>query len=261
MTLSPWKYCTDQKIENQIKEVTKCLGIKESEIDFEPLEVQEKINEMCSSAVYEASRLYEENFAELNLPPKVQVLVMEEAVQLQSVCHLLHKKKKVYFKNKEHKKILENALKTIIQRNITLQQFLNVIYDREKEKNKGEYGFKNGALVIKGYLESFILKPLRDMGGVYGDTFNNLTVNQINQKSPRFSQEHKEWINSLVEGTESFKYYQTTKQALDNEKIPYNKYIDFVASELYKINIIYKLHSTRSINLFGESPLPWEQPN
>lgn len=75
---------------------------------------------MCSSAVYEASRLYEENFPELNLPPKVQVLVMEEAVQLQSVCHLLRKNKKVYFKNTEQgilrafwSKLLKPLLKKI----------------------------------------------------------------------------------------------------------------------------------------------------
>ena len=63
----------------------------------------------------------------------------------------------------------------------------------------------------------------------------------------------------MVESTESSQDYQKTKQALDNGKIPYNKYIDVVPLELYEINIIYKLHSTTSI--FGQLTLPWKQPN
>ena len=44
---------------------------------------------MSNGAVYEAFRLYENNFGEFNLPPQVQVFVMEESIHLQNVCHLL----------------------------------------------------------------------------------------------------------------------------------------------------------------------------
>ena len=44
---------------------------------------------MSNGDVYEAFRLYENNFGEFNLPPQVQVLVMEKSIHLQNVCHLL----------------------------------------------------------------------------------------------------------------------------------------------------------------------------
>jgi len=50
--------------------------------------------------VYEAFCLSEKSDAKLYILPKIQVLVMEESVHFQNVCHLLLSNKNVVFKDK-----------------------------------------------------------------------------------------------------------------------------------------------------------------
>lgn len=212
--LSPWRYCIDPNMKDKIQKVAQMLGIKEDNIDFTPLEIRKGIKDMLNGAVYEASRLYEKNYAKFNLPPKVQVLLIEECVHLQNVCHLLVSNQKGCFKNKV---ALQTNLRIIIRKNLTLQEFLGVIYEHEKNNSFGEYLFKESAPLIKSYLQNFIIDPLLQIEGVHGNIFTDgsLTPQETSQNALKFYEEQREWLQNLINTSKSFLFYQDTKNKLD----------------------------------------------
>ena len=82
---------------------------------------------------------------------------MEECIHLQNVCHLLVSNQKGCFKDKV---ALQTNLRIIIRKNLTLQEFLGVIYEHEKNNSSGEYLFKESAPLIKSYLQNFIIEKI-----------------------------------------------------------------------------------------------------
>lgn len=62
--------------------------MQESEIDFDKDETIKGLKNMRDGALCEASRLYEQNYSQFNLPLPVQVATLEEVIHLQSVGYL-----------------------------------------------------------------------------------------------------------------------------------------------------------------------------
>lgn len=214
---APLRYSTDTKIKDKIKKLAADLGIKARNIDIQPLEMLKGITNMCNGAIYEASRLYDQNYAKFNLPPRVQVLLMEECIHLHNVRYLLESKKKGCFKNKDS---LQKAFRTIILKNITLQKLLGFIYNHEKNKSAGEYGFESRAPLIQSYLQDLIIDPLLQIEGVHDNIFtdDSPTPQETSQKGLQFCEKQQEWLRdlqNLVDTSEGFPLYQSTKNRLD----------------------------------------------
>jgi hypothetical protein len=88
LQLAPWRYKDDTKTD-MIKDTAKLLGINESVIDLSPEEITNGLNNMLNGAVYEAYRLYEQNYAQFDLPRQVQVALFENTIHLQNVGYVL----------------------------------------------------------------------------------------------------------------------------------------------------------------------------
>ena len=253
--LSPWRSSIDSNRKATIQKVASMLGIKEDNIDFSSLEIREGIQNMLNGALYEAYRLYEKNYAKFNLPPRVQVLLMEECIHLQNVNHLLTSNPRGCFKDKI---ALQENLRFIILKNLTLQKFLGVIHEHQKNNSSGEYLFKESAPLIKNYLQDFIIDPFLQIEGVHGNIFTDesLTSPETNQIALEFYKEQTESLQELqdlIDTSESLPLYQDAKEKLDRGEISYQTFVDFISYALYTFNKKFKLSKIDMINLVGPS--------
>ena len=76
-----------------MENVAELLGIDASNINFTPSEIIKGFINMRNGAICEASRIYEQNYAQFNLPRQVQVALMEDIIRLQNVTYLLETQK------------------------------------------------------------------------------------------------------------------------------------------------------------------------
>lgn len=226
---------TDEQIQtfNKVKEITKLLGIQPVKIDFTPLEITNCFDNMLYGVICEASRIYDENYAQFNLPRQIQVALVEHVMRLQNITYILQKNNHLF----NDLNGLTEALEPIFAHNKTLEEFGELIHDVQKKESSGPYNFDNVGPEIKKSVQTFFLEPLKLM------RFKNPNLKA--KKVEVLYQERIKWMQQIpkkAETAKSYPVFQDLRTDFWAGRVTFQELLDKGCSVLYESTIPYNLH-------------------
>ncbi len=239
LQLADWKYSQDQNQKDKIADYAQFFGIKESDIDFDRTEIIDGLSNMSKGAICEASRLYEQNYSQFNLPPQVQVAALEDTIRLQSVGYLLESHDDFF--EEQQVDDLTKSLCSVFELHKTFEELCDCIHEVQENKNPGQYFYHKKSPAIRNNLYSFVIEPLRRMRYVY-DTYS---TGNILTKRDAFDAHQKriKWlqdIQQIAKKTSSSKTFQKLKTSFYAGQIPYEDFLNSAPYMLYQLNEKYK---------------------
>lgn len=201
--------------------------MQESEIDFDKDETIKGLKNMRDGALCEASRLYEQNYSQFNLPLPVQVATLEEVIHLQSVGYLA--KFNDYFFEEQEIDELITYLENVFMLNKTFEELYNFIYEVQKKETSSPFYFQKASSTIKNNLYSLIGQG----------------VLESHQKRLKLIQK----IQEMAENTLKFSEFHELKKDYDAGTLSYEKLLNTASYVLYQKNEKCKLYRTKEQRL------------
>lgn len=162
--LAPSRY-SGGSTSKKFKDLIEILGIKPTDIDYTPEEIQEYFINLHNGLLHEISRFYDTYYAQYNLPRQVQVAVMENCNRLQNIEKFFGKNIEKLDSNGDYLRSLRKDFKRVFELNKILEELCDIIHEEQKiqyeRENSVPYPFENMGSKIREDLKSFLDKILQ----------------------------------------------------------------------------------------------------
>lgn len=203
---------------------------------------------MLNGAVYEAYRLFEQNYAKFGPPRQVQAALFENNIRLQNVRYVLQHSRDIF----ADKRKLKLAFEKVMLRTNDLKALCDVIDKVNKETNPNytQLGLQSASSAIEKNIQSFLIEPLQNLRIVCNSSDSSV---ESQKKSYYEGENVRETIITMAKSKLCSITFQRLREKYNAGTLTYDEFLTTVSYEFYKENTRYELHRAGENSLFGAS--------